>query len=141
MAIHRPKRRDLARMWGADKHILRQTLDLAHMVLRHNHPPDAPSCHREILGEGIDHVTLVRNLKRRHRLGLILDAVVNLIADKGRALGMCRLNKRPHRRLVQHRPRRIRRRRHHKPLHIHFCKIIRHRLQTVGLGCLQINGL
>ena len=141
LAIHRRQRRDLCRMGRADEHVLRQPFDHTHVIGRHHHPANAPAGHREVFRERVDHIGLVRHLKCRHSLGLVFDAVINLVADERRALGVGGVDQRAHRPLIQHRPRRVRGRGDHQPRDVHIGKIRRHRLIAVFGRCGQIDRL
>ena len=70
-------------MWRANKHILRQTLDHAQVIFGHDHPPQSPSCHREIFGKGVDDIGLIGHLKRADGARLVMQPVIDFVTDQG----------------------------------------------------------
>ncbi len=80
------KRGHLADMGGQMNMFCAKTLDRAHMVFGNDHPADAPSGHRVILGERVDDIGVIRDLKRADCRPLVLDPVVNLVGDEDSTL-------------------------------------------------------
>ena len=106
-AVHRIKRKFLSRVRGADKHVLRQTLDPADMILRHDHPAHTPARHREAFGKRVHNIDVVDDLQSRDRRLVIIDPMVNLVRDKRRTLALAGIGQSLESREIKHRLRRI----------------------------------
>ncbi len=83
--IERRQRRDLRQRRRRDVEILRQHLDRAQQIGRHDHPAQAPAGHRIIFGEAVDDDRLVAELQRRRLVHSIRDAVIDFVGDQPHA--------------------------------------------------------
>ena len=105
------------------------------MVFWHDHPADAPAGHREIFRERIDDIDVVADFERRHRPAFVLDAMINLVRDKGDVTVPRGVDQRGQGRAVQHCAGRIGWRGHDQPVKPPPFKLGGDRLKTVlGAG-------
>ena len=107
--VERSEGGDLRHVRGADVEVLLQPLDRPGEIVRHHHPTDTPTRHREVLREAVHDD---RPIGRGEQCGCrspVRDAVVDLVGDETRAALVAMAHELLEHARVEHGPGRVRR--------------------------------
>jgi hypothetical protein len=132
--VERSERRHLRHVRCADVQVLLEAFDDVDQRVGHDHPPHAPTGHRPVLREAVDHERLGMVIEHQ-RCGVpVDDAVVDLVGDHGDAAGSTRGGDLGECVRSQHGAGRIRGRGEHQPRQVASCVEVCRRRRPPALG-------